>query len=90
MPDITMCDGQGCELKSTCYRYKAEPSMYQTYFTEAPIEDEQCDYYWEVKKNKMLNTIINDIDIVLEAIQNNDLQDAINMLTEIQQDFNNK
>jgi hypothetical protein len=28
----------------------------------------------------MLNTIINDIDIVLEAIQNNDLQDAINML----------
>jgi hypothetical protein len=51
MPDITMCDGQGCELKSTCYRYKAEPSIYgQTYFTEAPIEDEQCDYYWEVKE----------------------------------------
>jgi hypothetical protein len=35
----------------------------------------------------MLNTIINDIDIVLEAIQNNDLQDAINMLTEIQQEL---
>jgi hypothetical protein len=35
----------------------------------------------------MLNTIINDIDIVLEAISNNDLQDAINMLTEMQQEL---
>jgi hypothetical protein len=39
------------------------------------------------RKIKMLNTIINDIDIVLEAISNNDLQDAINMLTEIQQEL---
>jgi hypothetical protein len=50
MPDITMCNGQGCELKSTCYRYKAEPNMRQSYFTEAPIEDEQCDYYIELKE----------------------------------------
>jgi hypothetical protein len=50
MPDITMCTGQGCDLTSTCYRYKAEPSgYYQSYFTEAPIEDDQCDYYWEVE-----------------------------------------
>ena len=48
MPDITMCNGIGCDLKSTCYRYKAEPSEYeQSYFIESPIEDEQCDYYWE-------------------------------------------
>ena len=47
MPDITMCNGQGCELKSTCYRYRAEPIYRQSYFVEAPIEDEQCDYYWE-------------------------------------------
>jgi hypothetical protein len=50
MPDITMCNGQGCELKSTCYRYKAEPSLRQSYFVESPIEDEQCDYYWEVQE----------------------------------------
>jgi hypothetical protein len=50
MPDITMCNGQGCDLASTCYRYKAEPSTRQSYFVEAPIEDEQCDYYWEVKE----------------------------------------
>lgn len=47
--DGTMCDGQGCELKSTCYRYKANPSEWQSYFNETPIEDGQCDYYWEVK-----------------------------------------
>lgn len=35
----------------------------------------------------MLNTIIKDIDIVLEAISNNDLKDAISMLTEIQQEL---
>lgn len=50
MPDITMCDGKNCDLASTCLRYKAEPSKYrQSYFVEAPIEDEQCDYYWEVE-----------------------------------------
>lgn len=47
MPDITMCDGKNCDLASTCLRYKAEPSMRQSYFVEAPIEDEQCDYYIE-------------------------------------------
>lgn len=35
----------------------------------------------------MLNTIIKDIDIVLEAISNKDLKDAISMLTEIQQEL---
>ena len=42
-----MCDGQGCDLKSTCLRYKATPSEMQSYFVEAPIKDEQCDYYIE-------------------------------------------
>lgn len=48
MSDITMCDGTGCDLKSSCLRYKAEPSEMQSYFIEAPIEDEQCDYYIEL------------------------------------------
>ena len=47
MSDITMCDGKNCDLSSTCLRYKATPSMRQSYFVEAPIEDEQCDYYIE-------------------------------------------
>ena len=50
MPDITMCDGKKCDLATTCYRYKAEPSKYrQSYFVEAPIENGQCDYYLEVE-----------------------------------------
>ena len=49
MPDITMCNGNNCDLASICYRYKAEPSIRQSYFVEAPVEDEQCDYYWEVE-----------------------------------------
>jgi hypothetical protein len=54
--DSTMCDGQGCELKSTCYRYKAEPSKYrQTYFTEAPNDGDQCDYYWETAEERAKN-----------------------------------
>jgi hypothetical protein len=50
MGDFTMCDGKNCDLATTCYRYKAEPSLYrQSYFVDAPIENGQCDYYWEVE-----------------------------------------
>jgi hypothetical protein len=58
MPDITMCTGKNCDLATTCYRYKAEPSKYrQSYFVDAPIEDGQCDYYWEVNSGKNLTNI---------------------------------
>jgi hypothetical protein len=51
MADITMCDGKKCDLASTCYRYKAEPSKYrQSYFVDAPIENGECDYYWKVQE----------------------------------------
>ena len=49
MADITMCNGKKCDLASTCYRYKAEPGYRQSYFVESPIENGQCDYYWETK-----------------------------------------
>ena len=56
MPDITMCNGEGCDLKSTCYRYTATPSEYrQAYFLVAPIEDEQCGYYWQDAKERAKN-----------------------------------
>ena len=45
MPDITMCKGEGCEAKNTCYRFTATPSKYQPYFTESPIKDGGCEYY---------------------------------------------
>ena len=52
MPDITMCNGNHCELAQTCYRYKANPTLhYQSYFCEAPIKNGKCDYYWEYCSN---------------------------------------
>ena len=53
MPDITMCNGKNCHLSLKCYRYMATPNKYgQSYFTEAPIIYNQCDYYWETAEER--------------------------------------
>jgi len=58
MPDIAMCNGDGCAKRDTCYRATATPSYYQSYFTLNPIKDEnsgECPEYWddaEYKKDK--------------------------------------
>ena len=44
--DITMCVGTDCPHKEKCFRYTAKPSEYQSYFMEAPIQDEKCEMYW--------------------------------------------
>jgi len=56
MPDITMCSGKDCPLKETCYRYKAEPSDYQSYWLEPPYYAGICEHYWEIV-NKKLNKL---------------------------------
>ena len=48
MPDISMCMGNDCPIKETCYRYKAKPCEYQYYFIEAPYKDGECEHYWEM------------------------------------------
>ena len=54
--DITMCDGKGCELKETCYRYTATQSKnMQAYFTETPIKNGECEYYWQDAKERAKN-----------------------------------
>ena len=45
MPDITMCEGKGCQKKMSCYRYSADASNFQSYFKETPIKDNECEYY---------------------------------------------
>ena len=60
-PDITMCPGTNCPHRISCHRYTAEPSEYQSYFTEAPVKDEKCDMYWGANAEsvwKQLNEII--------------------------------
>lgn len=50
MADITMCMGDGCPLKETCYRYLAEPEPEdQTYLMAVPFKDGTCDLYWKVE-----------------------------------------
>ncbi len=49
MPDISMCHGTNCPLKETCYRYKAKPNERWQSYIQPPIENDKCDYYWEVK-----------------------------------------
>jgi hypothetical protein len=50
MPDITMCWGDNCPIKETCYRYTATPSKWrQSYFAETPIkEDNTCDHFMKI------------------------------------------
>ena len=51
MPDITMCNGVGCQMKETCYRYKATPSEFrQSYFFTAPNKGLDCNYYWKLEE----------------------------------------
>jgi hypothetical protein len=38
MPDITMCTGGICSVKNACYRYRAIPSMRQSYFAKPPVK----------------------------------------------------
>jgi len=49
MSDISMCGGEGCELKDTCYRFTATPSMWQSYIEPPPFKDGKCEMYWGVK-----------------------------------------
>jgi hypothetical protein len=48
MPDITMCKGDNCSLKESCYRFTANPNKkYQSYFSEIPYNEEtrECNYF---------------------------------------------
>ena len=55
MPDIAKCEGTGCSLKETCYRFTATPSEFrQSYFLNIPYNEETktCEYEWkrDIKK----------------------------------------
>lgn len=60
MADITKCTGNYCELRETCYRYKAKDNeLRQSYFVSLPnTTSYDCDMYWEIinkvdKKEKL-------------------------------------
>ena len=58
MPDITMCKGDGCPVKETCYRYTAKPNEYrQSYFVEVPYKDDVCDHFWGENQEQIWNSL---------------------------------
>lgn len=48
MADITMCSGEGCVQKLSCYRHTAtfNPNR-QTIFKNPPIKDGKCEKFWD-------------------------------------------
>lgn len=53
MPDISMCTGESCEKKNNCYRFKANPSMRQSWMVPTPDEQSgNCDYFWKIENPK--------------------------------------
>jgi len=56
--DITKCTGVGCNLRFACYRFKAIPSDYQSYFKDPPVENHDgvstCGYFWETEEFKLI------------------------------------
>ena len=49
MADISKCKGTDCPMKDNCYRYTANESYLQSWFTEVPILNGKCDEYWDNK-----------------------------------------
>jgi hypothetical protein len=48
MADMTMCPGDGCDRRASCYRHTASASKHaQSWFTVVPVEpDGSCRYWW--------------------------------------------
>lgn len=48
MPDITMCPGEDCPVRDSCYRFTATPHERQSYYMLEPIvslEPFECEGY---------------------------------------------
>jgi len=46
MPDISMCEGKGCDVKNTCYRFTAKPSKFTQSYVMPDVKPGGCDIYW--------------------------------------------
>ena len=58
MPDMSICTGEECPLRNTCYRYRANAStLMQYYFTEVPynVEEDKCDFYYPLRQKQENN-----------------------------------
>lgn len=47
LTDITMCDDRECPLKDSCFRFRATPSQWQSFFVNSPNQygNSECPQY---------------------------------------------
>jgi len=61
MADIAMCYGEGCPLRQTCYRYRAEPDWRQGYADydrqRLASGEPGCDHYWALEPGQSLSVL---------------------------------
>ena len=55
MADISMCEGEGCEVKNTCYRFTAKPNKFLQSYVMPTVQPGGCDLYWNINKQKINN-----------------------------------
>lgn len=57
MPDISMCSGGTCPLRLECFRHRARPSSWQSWYSEPPVkEDGTCRSFmklWDVTSDRL-------------------------------------
>lgn len=49
MNDIAKCEGKGCDLRETCWRYVAESGEWQTW-NNFHADPKPCKAYWPIKE----------------------------------------
>jgi len=61
MPDISMCNGQGCPIKDQCYRHTATPDPYCQCWFDPPYDHEKGECAWIMPPfNKSMTLSLND------------------------------
>lgn len=70
MPDITKCNGEGCQIKDKCYRFTSVADSYQSYFVTPPFQIEngefKCEMFWGKNAEQIFEQ--------LKLITNNELK----------------
>ena len=59
MPDYSMCEGDGCNLRSGCLRFRARPNKDRQCYLSTPGVDSRCEYFITIKglPNRMLTEL---------------------------------
>jgi len=59
MVDIAMCNNPNCKICNSCFRHRATPSEYQTYFVAYKVveSEDDCKEYWKIQDDKELRRL---------------------------------